>query len=80
MAKMSVVPPGELKQFLDAQVAEEGFISGNEHSCDVIRRQLDLEHFRKLLIEGASSGPTRPMESGFFEQMRARARSRPDNL
>ncbi len=77
MATMNISLPDELKEFVDAQVAEQGYTSSSEYLRELIRKQRDVEMLRGLLLDGVRSGPAAPMASDFFAQMRARARARP---
>ena len=76
MATMNISLPDELKQFVDAQVAEHAYGSASEYLRELIRKQRDVEKLRQMLLDGANSGPATPMEPSFFDQMRERARAR----
>lgn len=76
MATMNISLPDELKQFVDAQVAEHAYGSASEYLRELIRKQRDVEKLRGMLLEGANSGPATPMEPDFFDEMRERAHAR----
>lgn len=76
MATMNISLPDELKQFVDTQVAEQGYTSSSEYLRELIRNQRDMEKLRNALLDGFNSGPAMPMESDFFDGLRKRARSR----
>ena len=76
MATMNISLPDELKQFVDAQVAEHAYGSASEYLRELIRKQRDVEKLRQLLLDGANSGPATPMEPDFFDKMRERAHAR----
>lgn len=76
MATMNISLPDELKQFVDAQVAEHAYGSASEYLRELIRKQRDVEKLRQMLLDGANSGPATPMEPDFFDMMRERAHAR----
>lgn len=76
MATMNISLPDELKQFVDAQVAEHAYGSASEYLRELIRKQRDVEKLRQMLLDGANSGPATPMEPNFFDKMRERAHAR----
>ena len=76
MATMNISLPDELKQFVDAQVAEHAYGSASEYLRELIRKQRDVEKLRQMLLDGANSGPATPMEPDFFDKMRERAHAR----
>ena len=60
--KLEVALPKELRAFVDAQAAHEGFASGAEYVQELVRRaQAESEGYNeeleKLLLEGLNSGP-----------------------
>lgn len=79
MATMNISLPDDLKAFVDAQVAEQGYGSTSEYLRELIRRnrrEQAAETLRKLIAEGLASGPATPQEPDFFDQLRERARQR----
>jgi antitoxin ParD1/3/4 len=70
MATMNVFLPDELKAFVDQQVAGRGYSASSE----LIRHDREREVLRALVLEGVASGPATPLESGFFDGLRERAR------
>lgn len=76
MATMNISLPDELKQFVDAQVAEHAYGSASEYLRELIRKQRDVEKLRQMLLDGANSGPATPMEPDLFDKMRERAHAR----
>ncbi|WP_368562434.1 type II toxin-antitoxin system ParD family antitoxin [Pseudoxanthomonas sp. UTMC 1351] len=75
MATMNISLPDELKQFIDAQVAEHGYGSSSEYLRELIRKQRDVERLRGMLLEGADSGPGRLVDDAFFADLRAIAKN-----
>jgi len=74
MTTMNISLPDGLKAFIDEQVAERGFASSSEFVRDLIRRELDRQKMRALLMEGAESPLAGPADDAYFERLRARAR------
>ena len=71
---MKISPPGSLKAFVDEQVDQRGYGSSSEYVRELIRRDHDLLQLRSVLLSGASSAPTRPVDDDYFEGLRARVR------
>lgn len=71
---MNISLPDSLKQFIDQQVAERGYSTSSEYLRDLIRKELDREKLRGLLLEGAESPIDTESDADFFEALRERAR------
>jgi antitoxin ParD1/3/4 len=69
MATMNISLPDELKQFIDTQVSKHGYGSSSEYLRDLIRKQRDVERLRKMLLDGANSGPGRMVDEAFFAEL-----------
>lgn len=79
MATMNISLPDDLKAFVDAQVAEQGYGSTSEYLRELIRqnrRAQAAETLRKLIAEGLASGSAGEVTADTFEQMRDELRSR----
>lgn len=79
MATMNISLPDDLKAFVDAQVAEQGYGSTSEYLRELIRqnrREQAAETLRKLIAEGLASGSAGEVTADTFEQMRDELRSR----
>ncbi|AMY09108.1 Antitoxin ParD4 [Luteitalea pratensis] len=74
MSTMNISLPEGLKDFVDQQVAERGYATSSEYVRELIRRDQDRLHLRGLLVAGAVSRPTRPVDAAYFERLRARVR------
>lgn len=74
MSTMNISLPDTLKTFVDEQVARRGYGTSSEYMRALIRREQDREHLRGLLLEGASSEPTAPIDDSYLDGLRARAR------
>ena len=67
---MNISLPDSLKGFVDDQVAERGYSTSSEYVRELIRREQDRQHLRKLLLEGAASPPAGPADDAWFEELR----------
>lgn len=79
MATMNISLPDELKQFVDAQVAEHAYGSTSEYMRELIRqnrRAQAAETLRQLIAEGMASGSAGKVTSETFERMRKDLRKR----
>jgi antitoxin ParD1/3/4 len=74
MSTMNISLPDTLKTFVDEQVANRGYGTSSEYMRALIRRDQDREHLRGLLLEGASSEATAPIDDSYLDSLRARAR------
>ncbi|HYI41201.1 MAG TPA: type II toxin-antitoxin system ParD family antitoxin [Allosphingosinicella sp.] len=72
---MNISLPDSLEGFVDEQVAERGSSTGSEYVRELIRRDHDRQHLRKLLLVGAASPPAGPADEVWFEDLRERARN-----
>lgn len=73
---MNISLPESLKSFVDQQVSARGYGTSSEYVRELIRKDLDIQHMRALLLEGASSPAGGPADAGYFEELRTRVRSR----
>ncbi len=76
MSTMNISLPDPMKAFVDEQVAERGYGSSSEYVRDLIRKDGDRQRLRSLLLAGAESGPTGPVDAAYFDSLRARIASR----
>ena len=76
MATMNISLPDELKEFVDAQVAEHAYGSTSEYLRELIRKQRDIDKLRRMLDEGAKSPIEGVMDKAWFDSLRERARKR----
>lgn len=74
MATMNISLPDSLKQFVDDQVADRGYSTSSEYVRELIRKEQDRQHLRKLLLDGAASPPAGPADDAWFEDLRQHAR------
>ena len=74
MSTMNISLPESLKTFIDGQVAERGYATSSEYIRELIRRELDQEKLRVLLMDGATSPMTGQMTPIDFDNLRNVAR------
>ncbi|SAL87916.1 Antitoxin ParD4 [Caballeronia choica] len=75
MTTMNISLPDTLKMFVDEQVNERGYGTSSEYVRELIRRDQHRQQLRTLLMEGATSGPTAPVDGDYFESLRTRVRN-----
>jgi antitoxin ParD1/3/4 len=73
---MNISLPQTLKTFVDDQVAGRGYGTSSEYVRELIRRDQDRQQLRTLLLDGAASEPTGPVDAAYFAGLRARIGSR----
>ena len=71
---MNISLPESLKTFVDEQVRQQGYGTTSEYVRDLIRRDQDRTQLRSLLLEGAESRPTEPVDAMYFDGLRDRVR------
>ncbi|MGY2233397.1 type II toxin-antitoxin system ParD family antitoxin [Pseudomonas gingeri] len=75
MSTMNISLPDALKSFVDDQVNQRGYSTSSEYVRELIRKDQDRQHLRDLLMAGAASAPTAPVDGDYFESLRARVRT-----
>ena len=76
MGTMNISLPDSMRSFIDRQVSERGYGTSSEYIRDLIRRDQDRQHLRGLLLEGAASALTAPVDTGYIECLRERVREK----
>ena len=76
MSTMNIFLPDTLKSFVDEQVATRRFGTGSEYVRELIYKDLDYQHLRGLLLEGAQSAPADPADDIYFDGLRTRVQNR----
>jgi len=74
MSTMNISLPESLKAFVDEQVGQRGYGTSSEYLRELIRRDQDRTQLRGLLLAGAASEPTQPVDAAYFEALRAQVR------
>ena len=74
MSTMNISLPDTLKSFVDEQVNQRDYGTSSEYVRELIRKDQDRQHLRGLLLAGAASAPTAPVDADYFESLRDRVR------
>lgn len=74
MSTMNISLPDTLKSFVDEQVNQRGYGTSSEYIRELIRKDQDRLHLRELLLTGAASAPTTPVDAAYFEDLRKKVR------
>ena len=74
MSTMNISLPDSLKAFVDEQVSQRGYGTSSEYVRELIRRDQDRLQLRNMLLAGASSASTAPVNKTYFEGLRERVR------
>ena len=75
MSTMNVSLPQSLRSFVDEQVASRGYGDASEYVRELLRRDRDRQHLRGLLLDGAVSASTAPVDETYFGELRERVRT-----
>src|SRR3546814_7199022 len=76
MSTMNISLPAALKAFVDQQVNMRGYGTSSEYVRELIRKDQDIQRLREMLLDGASSTPTAPVDAGYFQGLRDRVTQR----
>jgi len=72
MSTMNISLPARLKSFVEEQVTLRGYGTTSEYVRELIRKDQDRQRLRRLLLEGAASAATAPVDDAYFDDLRAR--------
>jgi len=72
MSTMNISLPDALKAFVDQQVNMRGYGTSSEYMRELIRKDQDIQRLRGMLLDGASSVATVPVNAGHFQGLRDR--------
>jgi antitoxin ParD1/3/4 len=75
MSTMNISLPDSLKEYVDQQVGECGYGTSSEYVRELIRKDQDRKRLRAMILQGATSGLTDPVDGEYFETLRARVRT-----
>ena len=75
MSTMNISLPDTLKTFVDQQVHQRGYGTSSEYMRELIRKDQDRQQLRGMLLDGAGSPPTVPVDEAYFDSLRARVRN-----
>ena len=73
---MNISLPDSLKSFVDEQVTQRGYGTSSEYVRELIRKDADVLRLRGLLLQGAASAPTVPVDAEYFSGLRERVQKR----
>lgn len=80
MATMSISLPDEMKAFVEAEAARQGFGTASEYIRAVIQeaqeRKTKRERVDALLLEGLDSGPATPLVAADWKDIERRLEDR----
>lgn len=76
MSTMNISLPETLKAFVDRQVMGRGFGTSSEYVRELIRKDQDRQNLRQLLLDGAATSLTEPIDDPYFDVLRDRVNSR----
>ena len=74
MSTMNISLPDTLKSFVDERVNQGGYGTSSEYVRELIRKDQGRLQLRGLLLAGAASAPTGPIDPAYFEGLRDRVR------
>ncbi|MFL5238310.1 MAG: type II toxin-antitoxin system ParD family antitoxin [Rhizomicrobium sp.] len=75
MSTMNISLPDSLKNFVDQQVNERGYGTSSEYVRELVRKDQDRQRLRGLLLAGAASAPTKPVDEVYFDRLRRKVKS-----
>jgi len=71
MSTMNISLPDTLKNFVEGKVQNGEYSTNSEYVKELIRKDLEREKLKNLLIAGAQSEPmTAPVDSQYFNNLR----------
>ena len=73
---MNISLPDSLKVFVDEQVSQRGYGTSSEYVRELIRKDQELQRLRDMLLDGAGSAATAPVDAGYFQELRDRVTHR----
>ncbi len=76
MTTMNISLPDSLKSFVDEQVTQRGYGTSSEYVRELIRKDADVLRMRGMLLKGAASAPTAPVDATYFSTLRERVEKR----
>jgi antitoxin ParD1/3/4 len=74
MTTMNISLPDSLKEFVDEQVDQRGYGTSSEYVRELIRKDQERLQLRNLLVTGAASAQTKPVDDSYFETLRRKVR------
>ncbi len=71
---MNISLSDTLKTFVDEQVSRRGYGTSSEYVRELIHKDRDGQQLRGMLLAGVASTPAAPVDSEYFDALRARVR------
>ncbi len=71
---MNISLPSTLKDFVEEQAASRGYATSSEYVRELIRKDQERQRLRGLLLDGAASPQTAPVDGNYFDGLRDRVR------
>lgn len=75
MSTMNISLPESLKAFVDEQVAGGSYGTSSEYVRELIRRDQARKELRAILLDGAASPTTEPVDDRLFDALRQRVQA-----
>lgn len=72
MSTMNISLPDTLKAFVDRQVSTRGYGTNSEYVRELIRKDQEVQRLRDMLLDGAGSAATAPVDAEYFQGLRDR--------
>ena len=69
---MNISLPQTLKSFVDEQVQLGDYGTSSEYLRELIRKDKERLHLRSLVLAGAASPLTKPIDKGYFDGLRTK--------
>jgi antitoxin ParD1/3/4 len=70
MPTMNISLPEPLRTYVEDQVAQRRYGTTSEYVRDLIRRDQDRQHLRRLLLDGVASEPGPVADTAYFDGLR----------
>lgn len=72
MSTMNISLPDTLNKIVDEQVGQRGYGTSSEYVRELFRMDQDRQKLGGLLLAGAATAPTAPVDGSYFDALRAR--------
>ncbi len=73
MSTMNISLTDSLKSLVDDQVTAGGYGTSSEYVRELLRKEQDRLQLRNILLAGAESTATVPIDGAYFDSLRSRA-------
>jgi antitoxin ParD1/3/4 len=70
MSTMNISLPESLKSFVDQKVTKSGYGTSSEYIRELIRKDLDRDHLKEMLLVGANSPAAGVFDAAYFKDLR----------